>query len=204
MDHGNVCPNPWCTCDPCRCPQPCTCGLRATAHGEETRWDANTSTLHHVVTTSYRRRPSADRVGAEQAEAERAGAGADPHRHAAAGPGLSMVASDDVAAALASDDAEALAAYTRQIVASEQAGQGHEGHTSIRRATHLGHDIEIHTSYRVMVDGRELVGHVGVDDDGITHYHGLPNHQEASAVDLVERIVEQFPTDFPPRDGGEH
>lgn len=190
MDSVNVCPNPWCTCDPCRCEQPCTCGLRATSHAQETMWDANTSTLHHVVTTAYRRRPGDDHSGMH------------PHHEAPSTPQVPMVASDDVAAALESGDPGALAAYTRRVVSGEQDGHGHDGHTSIRRATHLGHDIEIHTSYTIKVDGRELVGHFGVDDDGVTHYHGLPNYQEASAVDLVKQVIEQFPSDFPPHEEG--
>ena len=191
MDAAAVCPNPWCTCDPCRCEHPCTCGLRATSHGRETRWDANTSTLYHTVTTTYRRQPDGERP--------------EPGHHHEPGPApeLPVVASDDVAAVLDSGDTGALAAYTRQAVGGDHDGQGHGDHTSIRRATHLGHEIEIHTSYRVMVNGRELVGHFGVDDDGVTHYHGLPNYQEPSAVDLVKQIIEQFPGDFPPRDGGE-
>lgn len=113
-----------------------------------------------------------------------------------------MAATDDVNAALQGDgldDHQLLVSYG----STRQGHGGHEGHTSIRNAGHNGHRIEIQTTYRVLVDGKELSGHFGVDQDGTTHYHGLPNYQQASAVDLVKTVIDQFPDDFPGNANGE-
>ena len=72
-------------------------------------------------------------------------------------------------------------------------------HASVRTAEHNGHTIEIRTSYDVRIDGEPLEAHIGVSDDGNVHYHGLPNYTEASAIDLMRRVIDAFPDDYPPR-----
>lgn len=71
----------------------------------------------------------------------------------------------------------------------------HHGHgdsaTSIRRATHCGREIEIHTTYKILVDGEPVREHIVALEDGTIHYHGLPNYSFPSAVEMARRIVER-------------
>ncbi|MEM7378944.1 MAG: hypothetical protein AAF460_15755 [Pseudomonadota bacterium] len=81
---------------------------------------------------------------------------------------------------------------------------GHAAHgESVRTAQHKGHIIEIRTRYDVSIDGVPLAGHMEVDDDGRVHYHGLPNYSTDSGLDLIERVIDAFPDDFPPRSSRE-
>jgi hypothetical protein len=60
---------------------------------------------------------------------------------------------------------------------------------SVRQADYRGHHIVIRTRYQIEVDGRMLMGHMGVTNDGQVHYHPVPNLSFASAVDLVKRLI---------------
>jgi hypothetical protein len=73
------------------------------------------------------------------------------------------------------------------------------GLTSTRRATYGGHTIEITTTYTITVDGTPLRAHVEVDDLGRVHYHGLPNYNFRSAVDLAKAVIDAEPSAFPRR-----
>ena len=64
-------------------------------------------------------------------------------------------------------------------------------HTSVRRVEHAGHRLEIHTHYRILIDGQEFPDPIQVSDDGTVHYHGIPSTVPPSAVDLVKLIAEQ-------------
>jgi hypothetical protein len=75
-------------------------------------------------------------------------------------------------------------------------GGGH-GSESIRTATHCGHEIVIKTCYEITVDGKSLASHLSVDDDGTLHTHALPEYAFSSAVDLVKKIIDAFPEEFP-------
>ena len=78
-----------------------------------------------------------------------------------------------------------------------QRGHGHDSSMeSVREATYRGHHIAIRTTYRIEVDGRPIVGHMGVTNDGQVHYHPIPNLGFASAVDLVKQLIDTFPEDF--------
>jgi hypothetical protein len=77
-----------------------------------------------------------------------------------------------------------------------------EAMESVREATYRGHRIVIRTTYRVEVDGRAIEGHMGVTNDGKVYYHGVPNVSFASAVDLVKKLIDTFPDDFPDRPEG--
>lgn len=82
---------------------------------------------------------------------------------------------------------------------SELAEPGHHhaaAMESVREATYRGHHIAIRTTYRIEVDGRPIVGHLGVSNDGQVHYHPIPNIGFASAVDLVKQLIDAFPEDF--------
>jgi hypothetical protein len=63
-------------------------------------------------------------------------------------------------------------------------------------ATHKNHTIEIHTTYRVIVDGKRINLSLMVDDNGEVHCHALPNYQLSSALDLVKVMVDLFPDSF--------
>lgn len=67
---------------------------------------------------------------------------------------------------------------------------------SIREAEHDGHTIRIRTEYTIEVDGKPLHGHLAVTDDGQIHYHAVPNYSFASAIDLVKRLIDEYPEEF--------
>jgi len=71
---------------------------------------------------------------------------------------------------------------------------GHGSATSIRRASHLGRQIELHTTYEIFLDGEPVHEQIMALDDGTVHYHGLPNYSFHSALELVRRIVERSMT----------
>lgn len=48
-----------------------------------------------------------------------------------------------------------------------------------------------------MVDDKPVTGHLGVTNDGRVHYHAIPNTSFASAVKLVQQLIDAFPEDFP-------
>jgi hypothetical protein len=99
---------------------------------------------------------------------------------------------------------ESLVEHVRQNVPALRQTQHPHGEPSesIREVSYRGHHIVIRTSYSVEVDGLPLEGHLGVTNDGRVHYHGVPNLSFASAVDLVEQLIEAFPEDFQSRSGG--
>jgi hypothetical protein len=65
-------------------------------------------------------------------------------------------------------------------------------HASVRRVEHAGHRLEIHTRYRILIDGQEFPDPIHVADDGTVHYHGIPQYSAPSAVDLVKVIAERL------------
>jgi hypothetical protein len=74
--------------------------------------------------------------------------------------------------------------------------QKHKGMESVRVAEYQGHHIVVRTRYEIEVDGKMLMGHVGVTNDGNVHYHPVPNLSFASAVEMVEKLIDIFPEDF--------
>ncbi len=84
----------------------------------------------------------------------------------------------------------------------QEAAHEHPAETEIvREETYRGHEIVVRTRYSIEVDGRPVTGHMGVTNDGQVHYHPLPNYSFASAIDLVKRLIEAFPEDFPGPEG---
>jgi hypothetical protein len=82
------------------------------------------------------------------------------------------------------------------------AGHGHahgaDGvSTSVRSATHLGHEIRIETTYKITIDGQPLQGGLEVLDNGAVHYHGLPQYALPSAIDMCKRVLDYFGTQPP-------
>ena len=73
---------------------------------------------------------------------------------------------------------------------------GHQGHGSVRTASHNGFEIEIETSYEFRVNGKPLPIHAHVLDNGYIHSPALPNYGWQSAVDFVRQLIDSFPEDF--------
>jgi hypothetical protein len=71
-------------------------------------------------------------------------------------------------------------------------------HASVRRVEHAGHRLEIHTHYRILIDGQEFPDQIHVANDGSVHYHGIPQYSAPSAVDLVKVIAERLEEGEPP------
>ena len=77
----------------------------------------------------------------------------------------------------------------------------HEASTSTRETHYKGHHIVVRTQYHIEVDGRPLMGHMGVNDEGSVHYHPIPNMRFDSALDMVKKVIDVFPTEFAPDTG---
>ncbi|MGH8897273.1 MAG: hypothetical protein ACRDZ4_09690 [Egibacteraceae bacterium] len=84
---------------------------------------------------------------------------------------------------------------------------------SVREVTYKGHEIRIVTRYEITLDGRPIKGHMLVSNAGTVHYHGIPNQDFTSAIDVVKRLVDlsgaRLDTDSPNANGdhdghGEH
>ena len=102
-----------------------------------------------------------------------------------------------------SEDPKELGKRLKKAKPKPMGGHGHGGHhggggaTSVRTAEHNGHHIEIHTTYEIIIDGKKLSGHLGVENDGRVHYHPIPAFSSGSMVDLCKDIIDHFPDDFP-------
>jgi hypothetical protein len=196
MEHA--CVNPYCSCQNCKCEPPCTCGLVKVEHLTDEAWDAGTQELRYTVTSRYRHQPGPARRargGDESAEHD--------HGHDHDGePDAPGVGDPEELLAESLGDATRQASVLASRRAASPTEHPHE-HASVRTAEHNGHTIEIRTTYDVRIDGEPLEAHIGVGNDGNVHYHGLPNYTEASAVDLMRRVIDAFPDDYPPRAGHE-
>ena len=80
--------------------------------------------------------------------------------------------------------------------APAHAGHGMGGAQSVREDNYRGHEIEIVTTYKILVDGKKIRAPLGVDASGQVHCHSLPNYQTASAVDMVRALINGFPEEF--------
>jgi len=100
--------------------------------------------------------------------------------------------------------AESIAKYVKKnAVAVKKAsagmmmGMGHgAGMDSVREEDYEGHHIEIRTSYTIKIDGKEIMLHLALTNDGEVQYHGLPNYSFDSAIDLVKKMIDVYPDDF--------
>ena len=92
-----------------------------------------------------------------------------------------------------------LSALAENAIRNASSIQPHTHHNmiSIRKAEYRGHHIVIETTYQITVDGITLNANLHVGNDGRVHYHAIPNLDFASAVDLVEQLIDSFPEDFP-------
>ena len=98
----------------------------------------------------------------------------------------------------ASPTPESIASYVTKNADSVRKVQSHAHETmpSVREADYQGHHIIVRTHYEIEVDGKKVLGHVGVTNDGQVHYHPVPNLSFASAVEMVEKLIDIFPEDF--------
>ena len=110
---------------------------------------------------------------------------------------------------------QSITAYVKSNAArARKAQQMHHGESEVtREADYKGHHIVVRTKYEVEIDGKPLMGHMGVNDSGSVHYHPIPNMSFASALDMVRKIIDVFPDDFAagakpmpdrPRDGAQY
>ncbi|HYO99609.1 MAG TPA: hypothetical protein VER76_05425 [Pyrinomonadaceae bacterium] len=91
------------------------------------------------------------------------------------------------------------AGYIANLSQSTGHGHSHGGDGSIetsREDDYEGHHIEIQTTYKIKVDGEILQAPIGLDNEGNLHCHSLPNYQFTSAIDMVRRLIDNFPEDF--------
>ena len=93
-----------------------------------------------------------------------------------------------------------IAAYVKTNAArARKAQQMHHGESVVTRETdYKGHHIVVRTKYEVEIDGKPVMGHMGVNDEGSVHYHPIPNLRFDSALDMVKKIIDVFPDDFGP------
>jgi hypothetical protein len=73
----------------------------------------------------------------------------------------------------------------------------HHGNTTVREVTYGTHSIRVVTSYDIEVDGEPVTGHLLVTNEGTVHYHAIPNQEFASALDMVKRMIDLAPDQFP-------
>ena len=108
----------------------------------------------------------------------------------------------ELAAAVEREALEAtLAAKVDELeAAAHEHGKG--GLASVRRAEHAGHQIVVRTTYEITIDGEPFDVHMNLDNAGRVHYHGLPTRDFASVIDLVAKVIDQFPGEFGPGPGG--
>lgn len=102
-------------------------------------------------------------------------------------------------------DPAAAAAFAAAAVDAPAPHQHHHGPlSSVREDTHHGRRIEIVTTYEIRVDGVPVTTHLSVSKDGKLHCHALPNYVFSSAVNLVRRLIDLYPYQFPQTGGHGH
>lgn len=74
--------------------------------------------------------------------------------------------------------------------------------TSVRKGTHREKTFEIHTTYRILIDGEPSRAHTSVLDDGSVHTHSFPQYSFRSAVDLARKIIDASMVKPPPDELG--
>ena len=91
---------------------------------------------------------------------------------------------------------EKFTAYIAGLPHPHHHDEGDGSIETLRKDEHEGHRILIRTIYRIEVDGKTLWVPLSLDNDGQLHCHSLPNYQSPSAVDMVKRLIDNFPDDF--------
>jgi hypothetical protein len=83
-----------------------------------------------------------------------------------------------------------------QSVAAAHAEHDKGPFQSVREIEYNDHKIAIYTQYEIKVDGKPFSGHIYVDNRGRVSAHALPNYSFVSAVDLVKKMIDEFPDEF--------
>jgi predicted component of type VI protein secretion system len=101
---------------------------------------------------------------------------------------------------------EQAAGVERYHARLKQLNDAHQhGEQSVREVTYGRHTIRIATTYEIEVDGQPVTGHLLVTNEGTVHYHAIPNQEFPSAVDMVKRMIDLAPDQFPdPPPAGGH
>ncbi|MGW1990292.1 hypothetical protein [Embleya sp. NPDC001921] len=94
------------------------------------------------------------------------------------------------------------AALARYIADLPVPAPTHGSMESVREEEFEGHRIVVRTRYEITVDERPVTAHLMVSNNGEVHCHALPAYQFLSAVDTVKALIQYFPDEFPPGDGG--
>src|SRR5262245_1355002 len=94
-----------------------------------------------------------------------------------------------------------LARYIAELSSAHEHGGGVDIAT-VREDDYKGRHIVLRTTYHIDVNGTPFQGQLALDNAGRVHCHALPNYQFASAVEMVKRLVDIFPEDFPVQQGG--
>jgi hypothetical protein len=81
-------------------------------------------------------------------------------------------------------------------VTTGHAEHGKSPFQSVREVDYKGHKITIYTQYQIKIDGKPFGGHLYVDNSGKVSAHALPNYSFVSAVDLLKKVIDEFPDDF--------
>jgi hypothetical protein len=77
----------------------------------------------------------------------------------------------------------------------------HHGNVTVREVAYGTHTIRVITSYDIEVDGQPVTGHLLVTNEGSLHYHAIPNQEFPSALDMVKRMIDLAPDQFPDPSG---
>jgi hypothetical protein len=72
----------------------------------------------------------------------------------------------------------------------------------VREDEYQGHKIVVKTTYEITIDGQALALHLSVGNDGSVHCHSLPNYVSGSMIDVMRRMIDVYPDDFPPSGAG--
>ena len=187
--------NPFCHCNPCKCHPPCTCGLQKRETSTHTVWDANNYSLTHTVTDVYR---PTDGKPASVTEVNPNATLVNSSSSVPSAPRADTV--DDALAQLSSTAASRQNRFLDKYEHSTHGSSHHDADSiSIRQIDHKGYEIEVRTSYEILIDGEPLDVHIQVSPEGKVHCHSIPNYESSSTVDLVRAIVDTFRSDFPPK-----
>jgi hypothetical protein len=98
--------------------------------------------------------------------------------------------------AVASDAGLRQSRKTSQALKKLLRDSHHPAHHSVRETHYKGHHIVVITRYEVTVDGQRFDADFAVGNSGNVGYHGMPNVGFASAIDLMQSVIDQFPDDF--------
>lgn len=65
-----------------------------------------------------------------------------------------------------------------------------DAYTSIRTSEHQGKTIEIHTTYKILIDGKPMQTGAMALNDGKVHSHDLPQYAFSSAIDMAKSLID--------------